>query len=131
VLGTTSSERIGRMVSDVVRQTLAGDLSEIRMSDDVLDATIALRGFLFEAVYENSSATVEFAKAEGILGGLWEKVRDRPREFLDARTVDEEGLDAAARDFIAGMTDRFAVRLYERLFIPTPWVDEQDGRPGR
>ena len=129
VLGTSSSERIGRMVSDVIRQTLSGGLAEIRMSDDVLEATIALRGFLFEAVYENSSATAEFAKAEGILGGLWEKVRARPAEFLDVRTIEGEGLDAAARDFIAGMTDRFAVRLYERLFIPTPWVDDQDGRP--
>jgi len=65
----------------------------------------------------------EFQKAEGILGGLWEKVRARPAEFLDARTVDAEGLDVAAQDFLAGMTDRYAVRLFERLFIPKPWVE--------
>jgi hypothetical protein len=90
---------------------------------DVLEATLALRSFLFGAVYENTVATAEFAKAEGILGGLWERVRARPEQFLDPRTLEAEGLDAAARDFIAGMTDRFAVRLYERLFIPTPWVE--------
>jgi len=123
VLGQTSSERIGRMVTDVVEETLAGDLSEIRMSPGVLEATLALREFLFDAVYENRLATAEFAKAEGILGGLWEKIRARADEFLDAGTVERDGLDAAARDFLAGMTDRFAVRLYERLFIPTPWVD--------
>jgi len=123
VLGADGSQRIGRMVADVVHETLAGGLAEVRMSAEVLDATVALRGFLFEAVYENDVATAEFAKAEGILGGLWDKVRAQPHEYLDPRTLEAEGLDAAARDFVAGMTDRFAVRLYERLFIPTPWVE--------
>ena len=122
VLGTTSSARIARMVKDVVTETQKAELSEIRMSDDVLDATLAMRAFLFEAVYENEVATAEFKKASGILGGLWEKVRERPAEFLDARIIEGEGLDVAARDFLAGMTDRFAVTLYERLFIPKPWV---------
>jgi dGTPase len=122
-LGKTPSERIGRMVSDVVQETLKGGLTEIRMSDGILEATLALRSFLFESVYENDVATAEFTKAEGILGGLWEKVRARPEEFLDQRTVEAEGLDVAAQDFLAGMTDRYAVRLFERLFIPKPWVE--------
>lgn len=122
-LGNSSSERIGRMVTDVVHETLTGGLSEIRMSDDVLEATLQLRRFLFDAVYENEAATAEFSKAEGILGGLWEKVRERPHEFLDQRTIDAEGLDVAAQDFVAGMTDRYAVSLYEQLFIPKPWVE--------
>ena len=122
VLGRTSSERIGRMVTDVVVQTLESGLSEIRMSETILDATVGLRSFLFDAVYENEIATAEFTKAAGILGGLWEKVRARPEEFLEQRTIQSEGLDAAARDFLAGMTDRFAVNLYEQLFIPKPWV---------
>ena len=122
LLGQSSSARIGRMVKDVVEATFAGNLSEIRMSDEVLKATLELRNFLFSAVYENEAATAEFKKAAGILGGLWEKVRERPSEFLDARTMEEEGLDAAARDFLAGMTDRYAVALFERLFIPKPWV---------
>ena len=92
------------------------------MSDAILKAVLDLRSFLFEAVYENIIATAEFRKASGILSGLWEKVRERPDEFLDRRTIDTEGLDAATRDFIAGMTDRYAVRLYEQLFIPKPWT---------
>jgi dGTPase len=122
-LGPTPSARIGRMVSDVVHQTLNGGLTEIRMSDAILQATVDLRSFLFAAVYENEVATAEFKKAEGILGGLWEKVRLQPLEFLDNRTVDAEGLDVAAQDFVAGMTDRYAVNLYEQLFIPKPWVE--------
>jgi len=122
VLGPTSSARIARMVKDVVVETQNGRLTEIRMSDDVLEATLNMRAFLFEAVYENDTATTEFTKASGILGGLWEKVRERPEEFLERRIIEKDGLDVAARDFLAGMTDRFAVSLYERLFIPKPWV---------
>ncbi|HTI40144.1 MAG TPA: deoxyguanosinetriphosphate triphosphohydrolase [Vicinamibacterales bacterium] len=122
LLGKTSSERIGRMVTDVVMQTLQRDLAEVWMSDAVLEATVGLRSFLFDAVYENNVATSEFKKAAGILGGLWEKVRENPKEFLDQRTIENEGLDAAARDFVAGMTDRYAVSLYEQLFIPKPWA---------
>jgi dGTPase len=123
VLGRTSSDRIGTMVTDVVVETMEGGLSEIRMSDAILQATVELRQFLFEAVYENDVATAEFKKATGILGGLWEKVKERPREFLDVRTIEQEGLDAAARDFLAGMTDRYAVRLFEDLFVPRPWME--------
>ena len=124
VLGSTSSARIATLVKDVVTETLAGGLTEIRMSDTVLEAVLALRGFLFDAVYENTIATAEFRKATDILSGLWEKVRERPAQFLDPRTLEEEGLDAAARDFLAGMTDRYAVRLFEQLFIPKPWAIE-------
>jgi len=121
-LGGGSSARIARMVKDVVTETQNAGLIEIRMSEPVLDATLAMRSFLFDAVYENDEATSEFRKAAGILGGLWEKVRERPDEFLDRRIIDTDGLDVATRDFLAGMTDRFAVALYERLFIPKPWI---------
>ncbi|MBI2828673.1 MAG: deoxyguanosinetriphosphate triphosphohydrolase [Acidobacteria bacterium] len=121
-LGATSSARIARMVKDVVTETQHAGLTEIRMSEPVLVATLAMRSFLFNAVYENEVATAEFKKAAGILGGLWEIVRERPDEFLDRRIIETEGLDVATKDFLAGMTDRFAVTLYERLFIPKPWV---------
>jgi dGTPase len=97
-----------------------------RLREDVPreNAVLALRAFLFDAVYENTIATAEFRKASAILSGLWEKVRERPDQFLDKKTVEQEGLDAATRDFIAGMTDRYAVRLFEQLFIPKPWAIE-------
>ena len=88
----------------------------------MLEATLALRDFLFDAVYENDAATAEFGKAQGILGGLWERVQQQPGGFLDPRTIEADGLDVATQDFIAGMTDRYAVGLFEQLFIPKPWV---------
>jgi dGTPase len=121
MLGNTSSARIATLVKDVVTETLAGGLSEIRMSPQILEAVLELRRFLFDAVYENSIATLEFKKASDILSGLWDKVRERPADFLDLRTIEQEGLDAATRDFLAGMTDRYAIRLFEELFIPKPW----------
>jgi dGTPase len=121
VLGRSSSQRINTMVTDVVVQTLAGGLAEVRMSDEILNATLALRSFLFEAVYENPRATAEFEKAHGVLGGLWEHLRARPEQFLDRTTIEAEGLDAAARDFLAGMTDRYAVALFEEFFVPRSW----------
>jgi dGTPase len=123
-LGTTSSARISTLVKDVVTETLAGGRSEIRMSGPILDAMLELRQFLFDAVYENSTATEEFKKASAILSGLWEKVQQRPDAFLDPRTVEQEGIDVATRDFVAGMTDRYAVRLFEQLYIPKPWAIE-------
>src|SRR4029453_12798848 len=127
VLGRSSSERIGRMVTDVVLQTIDGGMTEIRMSDAILDATVGLRSFLFEAGYENKIATAEFTKAAGILGGLWNKVRQEPAKYLDETTIRNDGLDVAAKDFLAGMTDRYAVSLYEQLFIPKPWVSIRPG----
>ena len=87
----------------------------------MLDATLEMRDFLFKAVYENPRAVAEFEKASGLLGGLWEKLRERPEQFLDQVTIESEGLDASARDFLAGMTDRYAVALFEDLFVPRSW----------
>ena len=121
-LGSTSSERIGRMVTDVVHQTLAcGAEPEVAMSPAVLRATLDLRSFLHATVYESEAAAGELRKAYGILAGLWDKVRGAPERFLDRRTLDREGLDVAAKDFLAGMTDRYAVGLFEELFVPRPW----------
>jgi dGTPase len=121
LLGTTSSQRINSMVTDAVVRTLEGGLGEVRMSEEVLSATLELRRFLFDAVYENPRATAEFEKAAGILGGLWDKIRSRPDPYLDRTTIETEGIDMAAKDFLAGMTDRYAVALFEELFVPKSW----------
>jgi dGTPase len=123
VLGRSSSDRIGSMVGDVVRSTLEGGLEEVRMSEPALAATLELRAFLFRTVYEDRRSAVQLRKASGILGGLWEKIHERPERFLAPRDIARDGVDVAARDFLAGMTDRYAVSLFERLFIPRPWVE--------
>jgi dGTPase len=121
ILGSTAALRINTMVTDVVHETMKGGLGEVRMSDRVLEATLALRTYLFEAVYENPRATAEFEKATGILGGIWEKLRAQPEAHLEPATIEAEGFEAAARDFLAGMTDRYAVALFQDLFVPKSW----------
>ena len=121
LLGRTSSERINAMVTDVMLRTLEGGLTEVRMSEPILKATLDLREFLFGAVYENPRATAEFEKASGVLGGLWEKLHARPEPHIDRATIDADGLDVAVRDFLAGMTDRYAVALFEELYVPRSW----------
>ena len=123
VLGRTHSARIGTLVTDVVVGTLEAGLTAIRMSDRVLESLLDLRAFMFASVYENHLATAEFKKAAWILHALWERLRERPGGFLDPRTVEHEGVDVAVGDFLAGMTDRYAIALFEHLFIPKPWVD--------
>lgn len=123
VLGGSHAQRIGTLVKDVVQASLAEGLTMIRMSTAVLEPLLDLRAFMFARVYENELATAEFKKASGIMTGLWERLRERPGGYLDPRTIDGEGLDVAARDFLAGMTDRYAIALFEHLFIPKPWVD--------
>ena len=119
VLGGSSSARIGRMVTDVVEQSVRRpEAPEIGMSAEVLEATLTLREFLFAAVYENDAATAEFAKVAGILESLWARVRSEPARFLDV----------ASRDFLAGMTDRFAIGLFEELFIPRSWGERTGSR---
>jgi dGTPase len=121
VLGYSSSQRINTMVTDVVLRTLDAGRKEVSMSDEILTATLELRSFLFEAVYENPRATAEFEKASGVLGGIWEHLKARPELYLDGATIESEGLDAAARDFLAGMTDRYAITLFQELFVPRSW----------
>jgi dGTPase len=123
ILGGSSSARIGTMVKDVIKTTLAVGFRGIAMSDEVLEATLVLRRFLFERVYDSKISTAEFRKASGLLLGLAEKLREDREHLLDRRVVETEGLEVAVVDFLAGMTDRYAVALYERLFIPRPWVE--------
>ena len=59
-----------------------------------------------------------------MLEGLWQKVRERPEEFLDLRTVEHDGLDVAALDFLAGMTDRYDLAVRAALY-PQALVDLQ------
>jgi dGTPase len=120
-LGTRGSERIDRMVRDVISSTLARDYEAISMSQEVLDALEELRRYMFENMYFTPQIRNEFDKAQKVLTGLFEYVTANPKEFFGERT--DEPVERLAVDFIAGMTDRYAMKLYERLFLPRPWPD--------
>ncbi len=115
-LGAAGSKRIDRMVRDVINSTLACDYEAISMSDEVLQALEELRRYMFENMYLTPSVRDEFEKAQKVLIALFEHVVAQPHEFLD--TDSDEPVERLAIDFIAGMTDRYAISMYERLFVP-------------
>ena len=119
-LGHKGSERIDRMVRDVINATLAIDYEAINMTPEVLEALEALRKYMFENMYLTPTVRGEFEKAQKILVALFEYVMAHPAEFLDTRS--DEPAERLAIDFIAGMTDRYALNLYERLFMPRKWA---------
>lgn len=118
-LGPTASARIDRMVRDVVDETLQRDYESIAMSAEVLGALEALRTFMFQNVYLIPAIRSEFEKAQRILTDLFGFVMTHPDRFLDMKS--DEPRDRLAIDFIAGMTDRYAMNLYESLFLPKRW----------
>jgi dGTPase len=120
VLGQTGSARIDRMVRDVIASTHAVDYEAIAMSPDILQALEELRTYMFQHMYLTPAVRMEFEKAQKLLTALFEYVTSHPDQFLDTKS--DQPVERLAIDFIAGMTDRYAIALYERLFLPKPWM---------
>lgn len=118
VLGLSHGERINSLIRDVVNQSFMHPW--VRMSDEVDNAFNELRDFMFERVYLNSNAKHEEGKAKHVVQALYEYTRSNlealPREFTANIQVD--GCERVAADWIACMTDRYAIDEYLRLFVP-------------
>ena len=120
VLGDTKNKRITTMVTSLIRNSPAG---VVNMDADVLEAYDALHEFMYEAVYLNDYAKREEKKVPHLIESLFgyyvrhpDRLPESMREIAEA-----DGREQAACDYIAGMTDRFAVDLYSNLFIPKAW----------
>lgn len=123
VLGDTHSKRIDTMVKDLIYHSIGTDLEELCMSDDVSSATYMLRDFLFESVYESDKIIAEFKKAKKILRDLYAYYLEHMEKIFIAIPKEEKlNKNRMVCDFIAGMTDRFALMTYERLFLPQQWT---------
>jgi dGTPase len=120
VLGRTHSARIDRLVTDLVERT--GDGSDVRLSDEVFRALDELRDFLFERVYLRDEARAEQEKAIGLVRTLFTYYLEHPDEVPEEYHRAPGDLPTRVADYIAGMTDRFALRTYERLFLPQGWL---------
>lgn len=124
ILGRRHAERINTMVSDVIRETLAAEDRTLHLSAPVLKALEDLRSFLFEKVYRSPAVRREFEKARRILTDLFEYYLQQETVWEKEMSCYEEGTpkERIVCDFIAGMTDRYALYLYEKLFIPKPFA---------
>jgi dGTPase len=133
VVGERHSQRIGSMVRDIIVETLTADDGGLHISDPMLQTITDLRSFLYENVYRDSLVHQEFEKAQRIIrelyghfmghglvrryGDVW-LLDDKNRDWPDEKTAHRR-----VCDYIAGMTDRYALGVYEYLFMPKPWGD--------
>jgi len=121
VLGESHKERINALVTDMILHTQ--ETGSLGMHSEVSKAMDDLRAFLFQRVYKNPVAKGEESKARAMLQALYSYYAKHP-EKLPADFIpqmDFEGMPRVICDYIAGMTDKYAVAKYEEIFIPTAW----------
>ncbi len=125
VLGVGHSERINRMVTSVIQES-AGK-PEINFTKEVGEATLKLRSFLFDTVYTNPLAKSEDNKAQELLASLFEYYVKNPDKMpeLYYRNTKHEPVERCVCDYVASMTDRYAIEHYTDLFIPQVWKGKQ------
>ena len=121
VLGNNHSQRINSLVCDII--TTSKDSDGIALSPAVEQALLDLRGFLFEKVYRNPVAKGEESKAKEMLHRLYEYYYAHPEALPEdfQPQLSFEGMGRTVCDYIAGMTDNYAVDKFTELFTPQGW----------
>ncbi len=123
VLGDSHAKRIDCMVKDFIYSSLETDLDELGMSERVSEAAYMLRDFLYDHVYESPVIISEFKKAKKILKDLYDYFLEHIEEvFVDIPAEKKLNKHRMVCDFIAGMTDSFALMTYEKIFLPQQWT---------
>lgn len=122
MMGKQSSKRINAMIRDTIKNSWG--MNEIVMSSQMKSAVGQLRSFLFEKVYTSSSAEKEHRKAKNIIKSLYDYFLKNPYEMNNEFIMlmeQGEAVEQAVCDYIACMTDRFAIKKFSTLFIPEAW----------
>jgi dGTPase len=124
VLGEGHGARLHTLVADVITRSDPDRVEHISMSDAVHEALLGLRDFLYRRVYENPSIHEEFVKSEKLLTELHSRFMPMGSSFHELWPQSREGETQERRviDFISGMTDQYAMKLYETLFLPSAWA---------
>ena len=118
-LGKTKSERINTLVTSVVKNSD----DDIKMDAETQKYYDKLHEFLFEAVYKNPVAKSEETKVLGIVEGLFKYFLKCPEKMTPEymSICENEGAERAVADYIAGMTDHYAITVYSNIYIPKAW----------
>ena len=119
VLGPTHGERINRMILDIVENSR--DRAEIVMSPLMQSAMDGLRDFMFERVYRDQWRKAEEDRCDHVIQVLFRHFSEHPGEMPEEYILIgyREGTDRAVCDFLSCMTDRYAIRLDQQLFVPS------------
>lgn len=120
-LGNTSSRRINNMIVNIIENSIKH--GTICMSQEFQESSDCLRNFMFENIYIGSIAKVEESKAESMVKELFLYILKTPDllppDYYEA--IDSEGLEQTVLDYVAGMTDRYAVKKFQGIYIPASW----------
>ncbi len=121
LLGKTHGQRINTLIHDIVYASMGKN--EITMSEEIADCMTELRNFMFETVYLDSEAKTEDEKAKNVVSTLFETFMKKP-ELIGAQSCDIEryGLEKVVCDYIAGMTDNYAIYKFNEIFVPKKWL---------
>ena len=120
-LGMTKSERINNMVIDVINNSK----DKIRMSESCYTSFMDLHNFMFTAVYTNPVCKGEEKKAVNMLINIYNyytgHIDEMPEEYI--KIAQSDGEERAVCDYIAGMSDTYALKIFNKLFVPMFWYD--------
>ena len=123
VLGDSVRKRLDTLVTDVIMNSIEAD--KIIMSDTVLKAMMGLRKWMFDNVYRNEKAKSEEGKAKELVAELYryylQHIDKMPLEYQKHITEHKQSEDRVVCDYIAGMTDQYAIETFEEVFVPKAW----------
>jgi len=121
VLGKSSSIRINNMITNIIINSYGKNC--ICMSPDFQECSKLLRDYMFENVYIGSVAKKEESKAELMIEELFLYLLDNPHLLPEdsQNAIETEGLERTVLDYVAGMSDRYAVKKFQQIYIPAPW----------
>ena len=119
VLGETKSQRITTMINSILRSS-EGD---VQVGAEENEAFLALKDFMYRTVYVDRSAKKEEQKVEKVLTELYEYYLTHIEQMSNfyLQLAYQEGRDRAVTDYISGMSDEFAIRTFEDVFVPRKW----------
>lgn len=117
IFGKTFAKRIDTIVLDVIEQSLKIDLEYISISDTIYEELSRLRDFLFERVYFVKETGEEIEKIRRILTVIFQYVKKVPGKYINPYP-EEDAVERRIIDFIAGMTDRYALNLFQQFCFP-------------
>ena len=124
VVGHTLSERLDSFIHDIITQSR--DKDDILMSEEVKEELLSLRKWMFANVYTNAIAKGQEGKAESLIETLYTYFLNRPdklpEEYRVLMAQRDELPERVVCDYVSSMTDRYAIGLYNSLFIPMPWL---------
>ena len=123
IVGYTPRERLNNFIHDIVTQSKG--TNDVRMSEEVERAMKDLRGFMFDKVYSNPVAKGEEEKAVSLIKTLYEYYMNHTDElpkFFVELGLRGEPRELVVCDYISSMTDRFAISLYNELYVPKFWM---------